>query len=61
MKKTKIHCQIKYKKESERPKIDFTINQLKSEGWKIDGPELHKDGLDLHVIYMKRILKNENI
>jgi hypothetical protein len=57
----KIRCEIKYKKIKDAPKAEKIISILKSEGWKKDGPELHIEGLNLHVIYMKRIIKDEKL
>ncbi len=56
-KKIRVTCKLSYKKESEREQINLALKKLKSEGWKIDGPELHSDGLNIHQIYLKKIIK----
>lgn len=50
----KLFTEIRYQSDKQQKEVDQIVAQLKSEGWKIDGPAIHKPGLRFHSITMKR-------
>lgn len=54
MGKISISCHISYDSEKQQKDVDLIIKQLKSEGWRMDGPPIHKPGINCHFVMMKR-------